>query len=59
MVVSGLRHAPADFTPRKELVPIVQESGWAPGPVWTDAENLAPPGFDPQTFQALASRYTD
>jgi hypothetical protein len=30
------------FTPRKDLVPIVQEAGWAPGPVWTGAENLAP-----------------
>ena len=29
------------FTPRKDLVPIVQEAGWAPGPVWTGAENLA------------------
>ena len=23
------------FTPRKDPVPIVQEVGWAPGPVWT------------------------
>ena len=30
------------FTPRKDLVPIVQEAGWAPGTVWTGAENLAP-----------------
>ena len=30
------------FTPGKDLVPIVQEAGWAPGPVWTGAENLAP-----------------
>jgi len=29
------------FTPGKDLVPIVQEAGWAPGPVWTGAENLA------------------
>ena len=29
-------------TPGKDLVPIVQEGGWAPGPVWTGAENLAP-----------------
>ena len=36
------------FTPGKDLVPIVQEAGWAPGPVWTGAENLAPPGFDPR-----------
>jgi len=34
---------PGRFTPRKDPpVPIVQEAGWAPGPVWTDAENLAP-----------------
>jgi hypothetical protein len=29
------------FTPRKDPVPIVQEVGWASGPVWTGAENLA------------------
>ena len=33
------------FTPRKGPVPIVQEAGWASGPVWTDAENLAPTGI--------------
>jgi len=48
------------FTPGKDPVPIVQEAGWAPGPVWTDAENIAPPpGFDPLTVQPIASRYTD
>ena len=30
------------LTPEKEPVPIVQEAGWAPEPVWTGAENLAP-----------------
>jgi len=30
------------FTPGKDPVPIVQEAGWAPGPVWTGATNLAP-----------------
>ena len=34
---------PGRFTPGKDPVSIVQEVGWAPGPVWTDAENLAPP----------------
>ena len=29
------------FTPRKDPVPILQEVGWAPGPVWR-AENLVP-----------------
>jgi hypothetical protein len=46
------------FTPGKDPVPIVQEAGWAPGPVWT-AENRAPPGFDPRTVQPVVSRYTD
>jgi len=32
------------FTPGKDPVPIVQEAGWAPGPVWTGAENLTPTG---------------
>ena len=26
-------------------VPIVQEAGWAPWPVWTGAENLTPTGI--------------
>ena len=38
---------------------LVQEVGWTPGPVWTCAENLAPPGFDPRTVQPVGSRYTD
>jgi hypothetical protein len=46
------------FTPGKDPVPIVQEAGWAPGPVWT-AENLTLPGFDPRTVQPVVSRYTD
>jgi hypothetical protein len=33
------------FTPGKDPVPIVQEAGWAPEPVWTGAENLAPTGI--------------
>ena len=28
------------FTPGKYPVPIVQEAGWAPGPVWTDGKSL-------------------
>jgi len=28
--------------PGKDSVPIVQEAGWDPGPVWSGAENLAP-----------------
>jgi hypothetical protein len=29
-------------TPGKGPVSVVQEAGWAPGPVWTGAENLDP-----------------
>jgi hypothetical protein len=35
------------FTPGKAPVPILQEAGWAPGPVWTDRKSRPPPGFDP------------
>jgi hypothetical protein len=33
------------YPPGKDPVPIVYEAGWAPGPVWTCAENLAPTGI--------------
>jgi len=33
------------FTPGKDPVQIVQEAGWALGPVWTGAENLALTGI--------------
>jgi hypothetical protein len=57
--VCGQHHAPAAFTPGKDPVTIVQEVGWASEPVWIGAQNLAPPGFDPRTFQPVASRYSD
>ena len=41
MWVGYQRHAPVAFTPRKDPVPIVQEAGWIPGPVWVGEENLA------------------
>jgi hypothetical protein len=44
----------------RDPVYTVQEAGWDPGPVWTGAEILAPHrGFDPQTDQPVASRFTD
>ena len=43
--VGGQRHAPAAFTPGKNPLSIVQEAGWAPGPVWIGAENLASTGI--------------
>jgi hypothetical protein len=60
--VGDQRQAPAALPPGKDPVTIIQEAEWAPGPVWTGAENLAPPpppGFDPRTVQPVASRYTD
>jgi len=51
---------PGSFTPENDPVPVVQEAGWAPGPVWIGAENLAPPpGFDPRTVQPVASHYNE
>jgi len=47
------------FTPGKDPVPIVQEAGWAPGPVLTGSEHPALREFDPRTVQPVASRYTD
>jgi hypothetical protein len=47
------------FTPGKDPVSIVQEAGWAPVPVWTGAENLAPTGIQSQAVQPVASRYID
>ena len=36
-VVSSTRRL--HFTPGKDLVPILQEAGWAPGPVWTGGKS--------------------
>jgi len=47
------------FTPGKDPIPIVWEVGWAPGPVWTGAENFAPTGILSLDRPAVASRYTD
>jgi hypothetical protein len=42
------------FIPGKDPVPIVQEAERPAGPVWTGAENLAPPGI-----RSPDRRYTD
>jgi len=57
---------PDRFTPGKDPVPIVQEAGWAPGTVWTGAENLPPPrdsipgpsSLYPVTIPTELSRHT-
>jgi len=38
---------PGRFTLGKDPVPIVQEAGWAPGPVWIGGKISSPPVFDP------------
>jgi len=43
--LEGVRGQRPLFTPGNDPVPIVQEVGWAPGPVWTGAENLARTGI--------------
>jgi hypothetical protein len=65
MGVSGQRHAPCrSLSPGKGLpVPIVQEAGWAPGPVWKQEARgkiLSPLlGIEPrsQVVQPVASHY--
>ena len=45
MGVGGQLHAPADLLRESDPVPILQEAGWAPGPVWKGAENLTSTGI--------------
>jgi hypothetical protein len=53
MGVSGQRYARPGFTPRKgPSVPIEQEAGWAPEPVWTQRLEGNPfplPGIEPRS----------
>ena len=49
------------FTPGKDPVHNIHEAGWAPGPVWSGAENLATTGIRgpdrPARIQSLYRRY--
>jgi len=38
----GQQHAPAAFNLREDPVPILQEAGWAPGPVWMGGKSRSP-----------------
>ena len=44
-MVGGRNHAPAALPAGRDPIPILQEAEWAPGPVWTGAENLGPAGI--------------
>jgi hypothetical protein len=49
---------PGRFTPRrKSRYPLYRNAGWAPGPVWTGAENLASTGI--RSPDRPARSYTD
>jgi hypothetical protein len=52
-------HITAILPQERDLVPTVQDVGWARGLVWMGAENLAPLRFGPQTVQPILSPYTD
>ena len=45
MGVDGQRHAPAALPRVRDPVPIIQEAGCAPEPVWMGVENIAPTGI--------------
>jgi hypothetical protein len=45
MVVGLQRNAQAALHREREAVSIVEEAGWAPGPVWMGAENLTTTGI--------------
>jgi len=53
----GQPHAPAPSIPRKDPVPIVQEAGWAPGPVWTGGKSRHRDSIP--DVQPVVSRYPD
>jgi hypothetical protein len=67
MGVSGQRHAPAALLPPRKgpPVPIVQEAGWAPEPVWSqriEKKILCPcRGSNPDrpVVQPVVRHYTD
>jgi len=44
------------YARERDPVPNVHDAGWVPGPVWTGAENLIPPGFVPRTVQSAGGR---
>jgi hypothetical protein len=62
MEVSGQLHDPAALPPGKKiLVPIGEEAGWFPEPVWSGGEEKHSqplPGFEPPIIHPVTQRYT-
>ena len=52
------RHAPATVPPGYDPVPVVQEAGWALGPIWTGTKISPPPGFDSRRDSLCQLRYS-
>jgi hypothetical protein len=59
MWVGGQRHAPAALPPGMTRYPLYRRLGGPPGRFGRVRKISPPPGFDPQTVQLIASRYTD
>jgi hypothetical protein len=59
MGVGGQHHAPAAFTPGKTRYPLYRRMGGPRSRSGYVRKISPPPGFDPRTFQPVASRYTD
>ena len=59
MGVGGQRHAPAALRPRKTRYPLYKRLGGPQGRSGRVWKISSPPGFDPRTFQSVASRYID
>jgi len=59
MGVGGQRHTPAALPPGKTQYPLYRRLGGPQGQS-EQVQKISPPlGFDPQTIQSIASRYTD
>jgi hypothetical protein len=59
MAVGGQRHAQADLPPGKTRYLLYRRLGGPQGWSGRMLKISAPPGFDSQTVQPVASRYTD
>jgi hypothetical protein len=59
MGVGGQCHAPAALPPGMTRYPLYRRLGRPQGQSGRVLKISPPPGFDPQTVQLVASRYTD
>jgi hypothetical protein len=59
MGVGGQRHNPAALPPEKTRYPLYRRLCGPQGRSGRVRKISPPPGFDPQTVQLVASRYTD